>query len=69
MKLYDVMGWLGAALMVIASFNMQYVFGMALAMAGLCCLTIQAYKNKQSNLVLLNCISAIGFAHSIGAIL
>ena len=68
-KFFDVMGWLGAALMVAASFNMVYAFGMLLAIGGLFCLTLQAWDNSQNNLILLNCVSAIGFAHSLGAIL
>jgi len=68
-KFYDVMGWTGAAFMVAASFNMQYAFGMLLAMIGLFCLTLQAWDNSQNNLILLNTVSFIGFAHSIVAVM
>jgi hypothetical protein len=63
------MGWTGAAFMVAASFNMQYAFGMLLAMIGLFCLTLQAWDNSQNNLILLNCVSFVGFAHSLVAVM
>ena len=68
-KFYDVMGWVGAGFMVAASFNMQYAFGMLFAMIGLFCLTLQAWDNSQNNLILLNCVSFIGFAHSLVAVI
>ena len=68
-KFYDVMGWVGAAFMIAASFNMAYAFGMLLAMIGLFCLTLQAWDNHQNNLMLLNCVSFIGFAHSLVAVM
>ena len=68
-KFYDVMGWVGAAFMIAASFNMAYAFGMLLAMIGLFCLTLQAWDNQQNNLILLNCVSFIGFGHSLVAVM
>tara|TARA_R110000764_G_scaffold232483_1_gene324955 strand:- start:81 stop:353 length:273 start_codon:yes stop_codon:yes gene_type:complete len=68
-KFYDVMGWVGAGFMVAASFNMQYAFGMLFAMIGLFCLTLQAWDNSQNNLILLNSVSFIGFAHSLVAVM
>ena len=68
-KFYDVMGWVGAAFMIAASFNMVYAFGMLFAMIGLFCLTLQAWDNQQNNLMLLNCVSFIGFGHSLVAVM
>ena len=69
MSIFNMLGWVGAALMVAASFLMTIALGMALAIGGLFCLTIQAYHNKQNNLILLNCVSFIGFAHSLVAVM
>jgi hypothetical protein len=69
MNIFNTLGWIGAALMVSASFLMTIALGMALAIGGLFCLTVQAYHNKQNNLILLNLCSIIGVAHSLGAML
>jgi len=60
-----VLGWIGAVLMIIASFNMGTIGGCVLAVSGLILLTVQAISLKQYNLIILNLCSIIGFCFSI----
>jgi hypothetical protein len=60
-----VIAWLGAALMVAASFNMATKFGPMIAVAGLLLLTIQSATNRTHNLTALNICSILGFLFSI----
>ena len=58
-------GWVGAIVMVAASFNMATQFGPMLAVAGLGLLTIQSVKNSTHNLTALNIASILGFLYSL----
>jgi hypothetical protein len=60
-----VIGWIGAALMCAASFNIDSDIGKASAIAGLVLLTLQAVSNRCYNLVLLNAISIGGFSYAL----
>lgn len=57
--------WMGAALMVAASFNMATDLGPMLAVAGLLMLTIQSVINRTHNLTALNICSILGFLYSL----
>ena len=57
--------WMGAALMVAASFNMVTDLGPMLAVAGLLMLTIQSVINRTHNLTALNICSILGFLYSL----
>lgn len=57
MRIYDVCGYIGSALMVAFAFTLQ----IPLALVGLSLLTIQAFDSKMWNLVILNLISIGGF--------
>ena len=54
----ELIGWIGSAFMVTFAFTLVIPF----ALIGLTMLTYQAYKNGMTNLIVLNAISAIGFA-------
>ena len=58
-------GWIGAALMCAASFNIDADYGKAMAIVGLLLLTLQANSNRCYNLVLLNAISIGGFSYAL----
>ncbi len=60
----SLIGWVGAAIMVVASFNMASPSGLIMAIAGLALLTIQAAHNRTINLVILNVSSIIGFIYA-----
>ena len=60
-----MVGWIGAAFMVCASFNMGSWHGMCMAIVGLSLLTVQACHAKMWNLVALNILSIIGFTFSL----
>ena len=60
-----ICGWIGAAVMVAASFNMTKPLGLMMAISGLSLLTIQAYSNETYNLLTLNLCSIIGFSLSL----
>ena len=60
----SLIGWVGAAIMVAASFNMASPSGLIMAIAGLALLTIQAAHNRTINLVILNVSSIIGFIYA-----
>ena len=60
-----ICGWIGAAIMVAASFNMTKPLGLMMAIGGLCLLTIQAYSNETYNLLTLNLCSILGFSLSL----
>ena len=60
-----VLGWIGAAVMVAASFNMHKPLGLKMALVGLSLLTVQAYDNETYNLIVLNLSSIIGFSLSL----
>jgi len=61
----EVIGWIGAAIMVAASFNMARPLGLKMAVVGLSLLTIQAYSSDTYNLIVLNLSSIIGFTLSL----
>ena len=61
----EVIGWIGAAVMVAASFNMARPLGLKMAIIGLSLLTIQAYSSDTYNLIVLNLSSIIGFTLSL----
>ena len=61
----EVIGWMGAAIMVAASFNMARPLGLKMAIVGLSLLTIQAYSSDTYNLIVLNLSSIIGFTLSL----
>ena len=61
----EVIGWVGAAVMVAASFNMARPLGLKMAIVGLSLLTIQAYSTDTYNLIVLNLSSIIGFTLSL----
>ena len=61
----EIIGWVGAAVMVAASFNMAKPLGLKMAIVGLSLLTIQAYSNETYNLLTLNLCSIIGFTLSL----
>jgi len=61
----EVIGWIGAAVMVAASFNMARPLGLKMAIVGLSLLTIQAYSSDTYNLIALNLSSIIGFTLSL----
>ena len=61
----EVIGWVGAAVMVAASFNMARPLGLKMALVGLSFLTVQAYDNETYNLIILNLSSIIGFTLSL----
>jgi len=59
-------GYMGAALMVAASFNMATDLGKVIAICGLTALTLeQLMGNRQPNLIALNCFSIVGFTFSL----
>ena len=61
----EIIGWVGAAVMVAASFNMARPLGLKMALVGLSLLTVQAYDNETYNLIVLNLSSIIGFSLSL----
>jgi hypothetical protein len=61
----EAIGWVGAAVMVAASFNMARPLGLKMAIVGLSLLTIQAYSSDTYNLIVLNLSSIIGFTLSL----
>ena len=61
----EVIGWVGAAVMVAASFNMARPLGLKMAIVGLSLLTIQAYSSDTYNLIVLNLSSIRGFTLSL----
>jgi len=61
----SLIGWIGAAIMVVASFNMASTSGLIMAIVGLALLTIQAAANRTMNLVILNISSIIGFTYAL----
>ena len=65
LKLINTIGWVGAAIMVVASFNMASPSGLIMAIIGLALLTIQAAHNRTMNLVILNISSIIGFTYAL----
>ena len=58
-------GWVGAIIMVAASFNMATQLGPLLAVAGLGLLTTQSVNNRTHNLTALNIASILGFLYSL----
>jgi hypothetical protein len=58
------LGWIGAAMMVIAAFISEQQAGAVdplLSIIGLILLSIQAHEKKMNNLLLLNSLSIIGY--------
>lgn len=60
-----LVGWVGAALMCAASFQIDSDAGKMAAIAGLVLLTLQATANRCYNLVLLNAVSIGGFSYAL----
>jgi hypothetical protein len=60
-----VCGYIGAAAMAVAPFQIDTTEGKLIAIFGLTFLTVQAIDNRLWNLVGLNLISIGGFAHAI----
>lgn len=60
-----IVGWVGAALMCAASFQIDSDAGKMVAIAGLVLLTLQAIANRCYNLVLLNAVSIGGFSYAL----
>lgn len=60
-----LVGWIGAALMCAASFNIDSDAGKMSAIVGLVLLTLQAAANRCYNLVLLNAVSIGGFSYAL----
>ena len=58
-------GWVGAIIMVAASFLMATPYGRMMAVVGLGLLTIQSVKNRTHNLTALNLASILGFLYSL----
>tara|TARA_Y100001973_G_C5144188_1_gene304519 strand:+ start:638 stop:886 length:249 start_codon:yes stop_codon:yes gene_type:complete len=58
---FNLVGWLGAGLMVAFSFTMLPLFGIT----GLAALTVQATQARLFNLVILNCLSIIGLTVNV----
>jgi hypothetical protein len=60
-----IVGWMGAAAMGAAPFFIDTVQGKLLAIVGLALLTVQAYNMRAVNLIALNVIGIIGYAHAL----
>ena len=60
-----IVGWIGAALVCAASFQIDSDAGKMVAIAGLVLLTLQAIANRCYNLVLLNAVSIGGFSYAL----
>jgi len=61
-----ILGYIGAAIMVAASFNMADDSGKIIAIVGLTILTVdQLSGNKELNLILLNLSSIAGFTYAL----
>lgn len=65
MKVIDIFGWMGAALMCAATFQIDTDVGKIGAMGGLFLLSLQALDNRCYNLVLLNTVSIGGFLYAL----
>ena len=61
----EVIGWVGAAVIVAASFNMSRPLGLKMPIVGLSLLTIQSYSLDTYNLIVVNLSSIIGFTLSL----
>ena len=55
------LNWIGAAVLAVAPFIIEYQAGQMLAIVGLALLTRQAIANRLWNLVMLNTIGIIGY--------
>lgn len=62
-------GWAGAICMVAASWTMPQTIGFFLAILGLVLLSIQAWSQKNYNLLFVNFASIIGFSTTLWGIL
>jgi len=60
-----LLDWLGALLLAIAPFIIDYDIGKAFAIIGLGLLTLQAIRNSLYNLILLNTLGIIGYTWSL----
>lgn len=63
--LINICGYIGAAAMAVAPFQIDTTEGKLIAIFGLLFLTVQAIDKRLWNLVCLNLISIGGFAHAI----
>jgi len=61
----DLMGWIGALMMVIAPPFIDTDLGKALSIIGLSLLTFQAIDKRLYNLVLLNTAASMGYLYAI----
>lgn len=60
-----IVGWMGAAAMGAAPFFIDTPQGKLLAIVGLALLTVQAYNMRAVNLIALNVLGIIGYAHAL----
>tara|TARA_B100000427_G_scaffold118769_1_gene98987 strand:+ start:242 stop:445 length:204 start_codon:yes stop_codon:yes gene_type:complete len=61
----DLMGWIGALMMVIAPPFIDTDLGKALSIIGLSLLTFQAIDKRLYNLVLLNTAASMGYLYAL----
>tara|TARA_B100000214_G_scaffold197248_1_gene142762 strand:- start:6 stop:209 length:204 start_codon:yes stop_codon:yes gene_type:complete len=61
----DLMGWIGALMMVIAPPFIDTDLGKALSILGLSLLTFQAIDKRLYNLVLLNTAASMGYLYAL----
>ena len=57
--------WTGAAALIVAPFFINYNSGKVLAIIGLLLLSVQAYRLKANNLLMLNFVGVLGYLWSI----
>tara|TARA_Y100001956_G_scaffold8909_1_gene7603 strand:- start:540 stop:743 length:204 start_codon:yes stop_codon:yes gene_type:complete len=61
----DLMGWIGALMMVLAPPFIDTDLGKALSILGLSLLTFQAIDKRLYNLVLLNTAASMGYLYAL----
>ena len=61
----EVSAYVGTACMLFAPYLLSYLTGFILAAIGVALITPQVIVNKQYNLVLLNCVSFVGYVLQI----
>ena len=61
----DLMGWIGALMMVLAPPFIDTDLGKALSIIGLSLLTFQAIDKRLYNLVLLNTAASMGYLYAL----
>jgi len=60
-----LLDWLGALLLALAPFIIDYDIGKGFAIIGLALLTLQAIRNSLYNLILLNALGILGYSWSL----